>query len=137
VNKAPLSQVAQETGFYCFPACFSSFLKDNGVQVSQSEIIDKCPEIFGKASKTEGAFSAENFHILEKSFPIRVTSLAWPFGLTFPKQSAFFLIDWENKNQWHWVRFVGQDAQKIYLMYPVVSEKPDEIDFSVVGQFEN
>ena len=107
------------------------FLKDNGKDMTQDQIVDSCPTAFAKGSDIHGAFSPESFPLLIQSLPIRISPILSPsFIITHPKQTAVFLVDWQKTNQWHWVRFAGQDSQKIFLMNPLVHGKADEQDIS-------
>lgn len=113
-----------------FLAHLSSFLKDNALGISQEEIINKCPGAFGNGSETEGTFSPENFHILEKHLPIKVRPVTGScFDFLIPQESAFFLVAWNgDTGQMRWVRFAGQDQKNVYLKNPFVSDKSEKLD---------
>lgn len=113
-----------------FPACLSSFLKDNAFGISQDEVINKCPEVFGKGAEIEGTFSPENFDVLERLFPIKATPItATEFHFGIPHESPFFLVAWAgDKSQMRWVRFAGQDAKRVYLMNPSAPGTNTEVD---------
>ncbi|HTX21074.1 MAG TPA: hypothetical protein VMD27_04305 [Candidatus Aquilonibacter sp.] len=116
-----------------FVAHLSSFLKSNAFGISQEEIINKCPETFGKNSEIEGTILPENFHILEKNFPIKVHPITGVyFNFTIPQESAFFLVAWNgDTNQMCWVQFAGQDDRNVYLKNPRVLDRNDKLDSTV------
>ncbi|MGH7975992.1 MAG: hypothetical protein ACREC8_04960 [Limisphaerales bacterium] len=108
----------------------TSFLQDNVAGISRNDLINKCPEVFGKGSETEGTFSPENFDVLERLFPIKATLLAARgFHFAIPNESPFFLVAWGgDKGQIRWVRFAGEDDKKVYLVNPFVPNKNDGVD---------
>ena len=127
-----LSIVDQKDCFHCFPACLSSFFKDNGFNINQDQIVDSCPAAFAKGSTIQGAFSPQSFPMLTESLPIIVTPINSRRSINHPKQTIFFLVDWEKSTSWHWVRFAGfgLDGKKICLMNPLVPDKAEERDLS-------
>src|SRR6266542_3320622 len=107
----------QITSFHCFPACLEAFLKDNGVSVSQSEIVDRCPAIFAKGSNIEGAFSPQNIKEVAKEFDFDVDEVASSVSLSFPQDAVFIICAWEGKmGDIHWVRFMARDSDYVYFM---------------------
>ena len=111
----------QKSDFHCFVACLTSFLRENGFNITQDEIVDTCPDLFNKGKHHEGSFDSQYFQKLEPFFPIKVSPftkdhLTWEF----PKQSIFITVAWRNDiNAKHAVRVLGQNGDNVRLHNPI------------------
>jgi ABC-type bacteriocin/lantibiotic exporter with double-glycine peptidase domain len=115
-----VTRVSQKTCYHCFPACLESFLRDNGVAITQDEIVVRCPAIFDKGGKEEGSFKVMNLGIIAQEFKIDIVPVSAALSvITHPKEAILMFCFWDGEESWkHWVRLVGLDSDKLYFMDP-------------------
>lgn len=119
--------VIQERYGFCFLACLSSFLTENGVALTQREILARLPDAFGKGDDL-GAFSITNFSLIENEFGLEVMKVK-EFKNNMPKEeSVFVLTKWKKDDRSiHWVRLLAMNRYVVLLMNPDEKESPQKI----------
>lgn len=121
----------QEEPHFCFLACLQTFLAEQGVFLSQREILSRAPDIFGANPNDLGGFAAENFGRIEEEFGLKASVLEQGAIIVTPKESIFVLCHWEGRaDQPHWVRLLSVDARHVYFMdpHPTCTEHPRKVE---------
>jgi hypothetical protein len=96
-----------------------SFLRDNGVIITQDEIVARCPVIFKKGDKEEGSFPLIHLGEIAVEFHIDITPISGGFSVAHPKEAVLLFSFWDGEPSWkHWVRLVGLDSENLYFMNP-------------------
>jgi hypothetical protein len=68
-----------------------SFLAEHGILISQREILEKKPDVYGKDGIL-GAFSDGNFDKIEGIYGIKTELITGPFSIT-PKETVFVTLE--------------------------------------------
>lgn len=118
----PATHILQQSPFHCFPACLESFLRDNGETVGQAAIVERCPTVFDKGGSVEGAFHPDNVQVVAQAFALEITRISGPISLQTPDSIIIYVI---KEGVAHWVRYMGTDAEFIYVMNPSSPRFPD------------
>lgn len=122
--------IQQETVHHCFPACLVSFFSDLQLQLSQHEIVNRCPTAFNKNTKIEGGVEPKLLNRVANEFDIKIETLHTNIKLD-KNRTIFLLVRWDNDpNQNHCLRLHYSNTKYVYFMNPntcKIEHKPSNI----------
>ena len=127
--------IKQATCHHCFPACLVSFFSDLRIQITQNEIVNRCPKEFNKDNKTIGAISSNDLikeNIVSNEFGIRI-QIVPPYNIKLNKNESLFLfVRWlNNPSDNHCIRYCHKTSRYIYFMNPTHG-KIEHIDLNTL-----
>ncbi|MCK4605530.1 MAG: hypothetical protein KAU41_12710 [Deltaproteobacteria bacterium] len=110
-----IQQISQH---HCFPACLVSFFSDLQLPLTQSEIVNRCPEAFNKGTEIEGGVEPSLLHKVANEFNIEIIRVQ-P-NITINKHESLFLfVHWKgDSTQNHCLRFCYKNSKFTYFMNP-------------------
>jgi ABC-type bacteriocin/lantibiotic exporter with double-glycine peptidase domain len=121
-------QVKQRTEYHCVLACLESILRDGGEDVTQAQIVERCPDICHQGERIEGAVDLDRLEELVQRLDLGegIADLRDWDDINAGLKEHFPVLLVTEMPANHCMLVVGQpDANAVTVMDPVIGAMRD------------